>query len=116
MIGLIDVDGHNFPNLCLMKISAYYKNLGTQVEWWSPEREHYDVVYMSKVFSDAYSPDIPTPTNADTVVKGGTGYAIKLEDGKEVYHKEFDPPTARNRKRISRLQFVSRVHGIWIKA
>ena len=22
-IGLIDVDGHNFPNLCLMKIAVY---------------------------------------------------------------------------------------------
>lgn len=24
-IGLIDVDGHNFPNLALMRISAYHK-------------------------------------------------------------------------------------------
>ena len=24
-IGLIDVDSHNFPNLCLMKLSAYHK-------------------------------------------------------------------------------------------
>ena len=27
-IGLIDVDGHNFPNLALMKISAYHKSIG----------------------------------------------------------------------------------------
>ena len=27
-IGLIDVDGHNFPNLALMKISAYHKAKG----------------------------------------------------------------------------------------
>lgn len=32
-IGLIDVDGHNFPNLALMKISAYYKAHGNTVEW-----------------------------------------------------------------------------------
>ena len=27
-IGLIDVDGHNFPNLCLMKLSAWHKARG----------------------------------------------------------------------------------------
>ena len=46
---------------------------------------HYDVVYMSKVFSNAYSPDVPEPMNCDKVVKGGTGYAIHLENGKEVF-------------------------------
>lgn len=92
MVGLIDVDGHNFPNLCLMKISSYYKSLGEQVEWWNAEREHYDIVYMSKVFGNAYSQDMETPTNADKIIKGGTGYAIKLENGKEVYYKELDPP------------------------
>ena len=90
-IGLIDVDGHNYPNLCLMKISAYHKSLGNHVEWYKPE-ELYDIVYMSRVFNDEYSKDVPEPTNAVQVIKGGTGYAIKLEDGKEVYHKELDPP------------------------
>lgn len=33
-IGLIDVDGHNFPNLALMRISAYHKARGDEVEWW----------------------------------------------------------------------------------
>ena len=93
LIGLIDVDGHNYPNLCIMKLSAYHKSIGDEVEWWdSNEDKHYDIVYMSKVFSDAYSPDLPTPQNATEVIRGGTGYAIKLEDGKEVYHKELDPP------------------------
>ena len=32
-IGLIDVDGHNFPNFALMKISAYHKSKGHQIEW-----------------------------------------------------------------------------------
>ena len=27
-IGLIDVDGHHFPNLALMKISTYHKRQG----------------------------------------------------------------------------------------
>lgn len=91
-IGLIDVDGHNFPNLALMKLSAYHKSKGDEVEWWDSGRDHYNIVYMSKVFSDVYSPDLPTPENADLVVKGGTGYAIWLEGDKEVYHKDYDRP------------------------
>lgn len=89
-IGLIDVDGHNFPNLALMRISAHHKARGDIVEWWWSDFVHYDIVYMSKIFSDAYSPDVPAPINADKVVKGGTGYAIHLQDGKEVFNKEED--------------------------
>lgn len=87
-IGLIDVDGHNFPNLALMRISAYHKAKGDEVEWWWTDLIHYDRVYMSKVFSDTYSPDVPEPMNCDEVIKGGTGYAIHLENGKEVFDKE----------------------------
>ncbi len=86
-IGLIDVDGHNFPNLALMRISAYHKDKGDEVEWWCGDLVHYDIVYMSKIFSDAYSPDIPEPINADRVIKGGTGYCIHFENGKEVFDK-----------------------------
>lgn len=83
-VGLIDVDGHHFPNLALMRISAYHKAQGDNVEWWWTDFVHYDRVYMSKIFSDAYSPDVPEPMNADEVIKGGTGYCITLgEDGKE---------------------------------
>ena len=35
IVGLIDVDGHNFPNLALMKLSAWHKAQGDTVEWWS---------------------------------------------------------------------------------
>lgn len=87
-IGLIDVDGHNFPNLALMRISAYHKAKGDEVEWWWTDFIHYDIVYMSKIFSDDYTQDIPEPLNADRVIKGGTGYAIRLVDGKEVFDKE----------------------------
>ena len=90
IIGLIDVDGHNYPNLCLMKLSAYHKAIGDTVEWYDQSREMYDRVYMSKVFSNEYSPDIPEPVNTKEVQKGGTGYAIKLVDGREVYDKELD--------------------------
>lgn len=71
-IGLIDVDGHNgFPNLALMRLSAYHKANGDSVEWWNGFI-HYDRVYMSKVFT--FSPDIDTVINADEVIRGGTGY------------------------------------------
>lgn len=35
-IRLIDVDGHNFPNIPLMKISAYHKKNGDDVGWYNP--------------------------------------------------------------------------------
>ena len=43
-IGCVDVDGHNWPNLCLMKLSAYHKARGDTVELWRPEG-WYDLVY-----------------------------------------------------------------------
>lgn len=36
-IGLIDVDSHNFPNIPLMKISAYHKAIGDTVEYEATE-------------------------------------------------------------------------------
>lgn len=89
-IGLIDVDGHRYPNLALMKLSAWHKAKGDTVEWWWSDFFHYDTVYMSKVFSEEYSPDRPEPLNADRVIKGGTGYAISLENGRERYCKAMD--------------------------
>lgn len=84
-IGLIDVDGHNFPNLALMKISAYHKAQGDEVEWCIPIC-HYDIVYQSKVFDDAYSKDIDWYPNADKIVKGGTGYGLDNKLPSEIEH------------------------------
>ena len=90
-IGLIDVDGHNYPNLPLMKISAWHKAKGDHVEWYEPMFSgHMDKVYMSKVFS--FTPDYEYCIDADEIIKGGTGYAITLEDGKEHYDKSKDNP------------------------
>lgn len=89
-IGLIDVDGHNFPNLALMRISAYHKARGDDVEWWWTDFIHYDIVYMSKIFSDEYSQDVDDPINAGEIIRGGTGYAIHLEGGREVFDKSKD--------------------------
>lgn len=88
-VGLIDVDGHNFPNLPLMKLSAWHKKQGDYVEWYQPLFSgHMDRVYMSKVFS--FTPGYEYFVDADEIVKGGSGYCIELVDGKEVYHAERD--------------------------
>ena len=80
-IGLIDVDGHNkktrwgsaFPNLALMKISAWHKRQGDIVEW-AEACVHYDVLYQSKIFRS--SPDVEGAYIADEIRKGGTGYSL----------------------------------------
>lgn len=88
-IGLIDVDGHNFPNIPLMKISAYHKAKGDHVEWYDPMfSPHMDKVYASKVFS--FSPDFEYFIDADEVIYGGSGYCISLVNGKEVFDKSKD--------------------------
>lgn len=88
-IGLYDVDSHNYPNLPLMKISAWHKRQGDEVEWLN-HLEHYDKVYCSKVFGDEYSLMDDTVINADEIIFGGTGFAITIEDGREVFHKDRD--------------------------
>lgn len=91
-IGLIDIDGQNkFPNLALMKLSAWHKAQGDAVEWYMPFDGWYDKVYCSKVFS--FTEDWREAINADEVVYGGTGYQIALRDGKEVWQ---NTPTKRN--------------------
>lgn len=88
-IGLIDVDGHNYPNLPLMKLSAWHKAQGDTVEWYQPMFSgHMDRVYMSKVFS--FSPDYEYCVDADEIIRGGSGYCIELVNGREVYHAERD--------------------------
>lgn len=70
-IGLIDVDSRHFPNLALMRLSAWHKAQGDAVEWWNGFT-HYDRVYLSKVFT--FTPDHDTVIDADEIVTGGTGY------------------------------------------
>lgn len=88
-IGLIDADGHNFPNIPLMKLSAWHKKQGDTVEWYDPMFSgHMDKVYMSKVFS--FSEDYQYHVDADEIVKGGSGYCISLVNGEEVFDKTKD--------------------------
>lgn len=90
-IGLIDVDKQSlktdFPNLALMKISAWHKARGDSVEWYEPMFSgHMDKVYMSKVFS--FTADYEYYVDADVIEKGGTGYAIEQINGKETFLPE----------------------------
>ena len=89
-IGLIDVDGHNYPNLALMKLSAWHKAQGDTVEWFFG-MNRYDRVYMSKVFDDSYSPPHFEPCNCRELIKGGTGYGLdnKLPDEVERMHPDY---------------------------
>ena len=89
-IGLIDVDGHNFPNLALMKLSAYHKAKGDSVEFYNHLNDKpYDIVYCSKVFS--FTPDIYIFINAKKIVRGGTGYALHGAGGED-YQRHEDTP------------------------
>ncbi len=73
-IGLHDAEKEHlknktFPNYALMKIAAWHKAQGDNVEWWNPLYK-YDRVYSSKIFDF-------TPENEylpDDAIKGGTGY------------------------------------------
>lgn len=98
IVGLIDADlvhrgKCTFPNLALMKLSAWHKARGDIVEWYEPCMGMYDRVYIAKVFSEEYTPDITEPIFAYDVQRGGSGYAITVgTDGKEHYDKAKDPP------------------------
>lgn len=79
IIGLHDSDRTSFPNYALMKISAWHKALGDDVEWWNPLFQ-YDRVYSSKVFT--FTPECEyLPENT---VKGGTGYGKYNELPEEI--------------------------------
>lgn len=87
-IGLVDVDGHHgkkkwgstsYLNLALGKLARWHTMQGDRVEWAKPidlfNREHYDIIYASKVFN--FSPDVDyREYSYDKLVKGGTGYDI----------------------------------------
>ncbi len=64
------IKGKIFPNYALMKISAWHKAQGDNVEWWNPLK-NYDVVYSSKIFD--FTPE--NPYLPENTIRGGTGYA-----------------------------------------
>lgn len=78
-IGLHDADETGFPNLALMKLSAWHKARGDEVEWWIPLFD-YDLVYSSKVFT--FTPE--NPYLPPQTIYGGTGYGVMDELDPEV--------------------------------
>jgi len=70
-IAIHSVDGHNYPNLALMRISAWHKAQGHSVEWFAPLMR-YNRVYASKVFT--FTPD--DPYLPEDTIRGGTGYDV----------------------------------------
>ena len=78
-VALHDSDNTSFPNLALMKLSAWHKAQGDIVEWWTPLLT-YDRVYSSKVFTFTdENPYLPPDT-----IKGGTGYGKLNELPQEI--------------------------------
>ena len=77
-------DSHNFSSLPLMKLSAYHKAIGDEVEMYMPINQ-YDLVYASKVFSFTDDIDTNSVIQADEVRMGGTGYCINVKNGREVF-------------------------------
>lgn len=70
-IGLHDVDKTQFPNLALMKLSAWHNAQGDAVSWYNGLfSSHYDTVYSSKVFTFTSEEDV----FGKNIEKGGTGY------------------------------------------
>lgn len=97
LIGLLDCDSHNFPSLPLMKISAFYKLKGDDVEFILQDSiKKYDCIYVSKVFGDEYSKMPVSPymlkQMSDHVFYGGTGFAISIKNGREYYDRSLDLP------------------------
>lgn len=82
-IALHDSDNTGFPNLALMKLSAYHKGQRDDVSFYEPMlKSTYDKIYSSKVF-DTTPDDIYLSGNVE---KGGAGYDMKIVLPDEIEH------------------------------
>ena len=75
-ICLVDVDS-KIPNLALMKVSAYHRSIGDRVKFHDPLFDKPDLIYASKIFN--FTPDYQYYPESVPVLKGGTGYDLKVE-------------------------------------
>lgn len=73
-----------------MKLSAWHKQNGDEVEWYDPilalTEGEYDRIYMSKVFT--FTPNYDNQVYAKEIIKGGTGYFYP--DGGEPLPEEIE--------------------------
>lgn len=101
-MGLIDVDGgKSFPNLALMKISAWHKAHGDDVSWYNPFDGWYDDVYLSKVFS--FTPDYDYIIDAD----------YRGEVGVTLYNLSREPYEIKPGDRIAQLVISPCIRANW---
>lgn len=92
-IGIIDADlldnGTRHPNLALMKISGYHKELGDNVqlieEYETLNSKDYEKIYMSKVFT--FSKYDEKVLKFKNIIYGGTGFYV---DGGESLSPEIE--------------------------
>ena len=77
-VALIDVDS-KIPNVALMKLSAYHKNLGDDVKLgYDPLFDRPELCYMSKMFDFTDEPEyVP---NCE-IRRGGPGYSMDADIG-----------------------------------
>jgi radical SAM superfamily enzyme YgiQ (UPF0313 family) len=81
-IGLYDIDSR-IPNLALMKLSAYHKSIGNDVEFYSPLfYKMYDMIYASKVFTNSDGGYI----NPEIMIIGGSGYDLHSYLSQKIEH------------------------------
>ena len=97
-IAIIDADligrsKHRFPNLVCMKLSAYYKAQGHDVQLVTnyDDLDYFDKIFISKVFTDTYVDE--TILKLPNVEYGGTGFfydkAPKLLDDIEHHMPDY---------------------------
>ena len=81
-IRLLAIDS-KIPNYAIMKISAYHRKLGDDVDWYNPLFDlDTDILYISKIFT--FTKDIKyLPINAK-IIKGGSGYSLKTKLSEEI--------------------------------
>ena len=71
-VGLIDLDSTGFPNLALMKLSAWHKQKGDEIYFNMPVMEKTDLTYISCVFTKNKD-KLPALSHA---LLGGTGFGL----------------------------------------
>ena len=106
-VALIDVDNTGYPNLVLMKLSAWHKERGDDVEMINPLKR-YDIAYQSKVFTEDFYPDIWYQPMSETVIRGGTGYGLNVDLPDEIEHIFPDYDLYGDKTKETAMGFLSR--------
>jgi len=82
-IGLFDIDS-KYHNLALMKLSAWHKQKGDEVEFYRPLwHSTYNKIYCSRIFTKVNKND---NYRTDDMICGGSGIDIKRKLPKEIEH------------------------------